>query len=90
MAEMTIQLRIDPNTGKKDIVISLDSDADMLPHEHEEQHRKLVEKLIEGGMIQASELGKIVVQREEETPLPASRQETAEGESESQTSAIGH
>ncbi len=77
MAEMTIQLRIDPNTGKKDIVISLDSDADMLPHEHEEQHRKLVEKLIEGGMIQASELGKIVVEREEEAPLPASTEQSA-------------
>ncbi len=75
MAEMTIQLRIDPNTGKKDIVISLDSDADMLPHEHEEQHRRLVEKLLEGGMIQASELGKIVVEREEETPVPISNEQ---------------
>ena len=90
MAEMTIQLRIDPNTGKKDIVISLDSDADLLPHEHEEQHRKLVEKLIEGGMIQASELGKIVVEREEETPAPTTSQKTEEGERKSRTSVIGH
>ena len=42
MAEMTIRLRIDPNTGKKDIIISLHSDADALPYEHEQQHRALV------------------------------------------------
>ena len=38
MAEMTIRLRCDPTTGKKDIIISLRSDEDALPHEHEEQH----------------------------------------------------
>ena len=65
MAQMTIRLQIDPNTGKKNIIVSLDSDADSLPHEHEEQHRKLVEKLIEGGVIKASELGQIIVERVE-------------------------
>ncbi len=71
MAEMTIRLRIDPNTGKKDIVIALSSDADALPHEHEEQHRKLVEKLIEGGVLKAAEVGQIIVERIEEGPQPA-------------------
>lgn len=71
MAEMTIRLRIDPNTGKKDIIVSLASDADLLPHEHEEQHRKLVEKLIEGGVLKASELGQILVERVEEEKAPA-------------------
>ncbi len=71
MAEMTIRLQIDPNTGKKDIVISLASDADLLPHEHEEQHRKLVEKLLEGGIVKASELGQILVERVEEEKQPA-------------------
>ena len=47
MAEMTIRLRCDPETGKKDIIISLRSDADALPHEHEQQHRALVDKLLE-------------------------------------------
>ena len=41
MAEMTIRLRVNPGTGKKDIVISLRSDEDALPHEHEQQHRQL-------------------------------------------------
>lgn len=71
MAEMTIRLRIDPNTGKKDIVIALQSDADALPHEHEERHRRLVEKLIEGGVLKAAEVGQIIVERVEEEPQPA-------------------
>jgi hypothetical protein len=41
------------------------SDEDALPHEHEQQHRAIVEKLIHGGLIKASELGQIVVEREE-------------------------
>lgn len=71
MAEMTIQLKIDPATGKKDIVIALRSDDDALPHEHEQQHQRLVEKLIEGGLLQASEVGKIVVEREAKEGEPA-------------------
>ena len=60
MAEMTIRLQIDPATQKKNIIISLRSDADALPHEHEQQHRALVEKLIQGGVLKASELGQII------------------------------
>ncbi len=76
MAEMTIHLQIDPATGKKNIVVSLRSDEDALPHEHEQRHRNLVEKLIQGGIVKASELGKIIVEREEETPTPSARVET--------------
>jgi hypothetical protein len=65
MAEMTIRLQIDPETGKKNIIVSLSSDADALPHEHEQQHRQLVEKLIQKGLLKAGELGQIVVEREE-------------------------
>jgi hypothetical protein len=71
MAEMTIRLRCDPVTGKKDIVISLRSDADALPHEHEQQHQALVEQLIQGGVLKASELGQVVVEREEKESEPA-------------------
>ena len=64
MAEMTIRLRTDPATGKKDIIIDLHSDSDALPHEHEQQHRALVQRLIEGGLVKAEELGQVVVERE--------------------------
>ncbi len=74
MPEMTIRLRCDPATGKKDIVVSLHSDADALPHEHEQQHKALVEKLLAGGLLKASEVGQVVVEREskegEAAPLP--------------------
>ncbi len=65
MAEMTIRLRCDPVTGKKDIVVTLRSDADALPQEHEQQHRALVEKLIQGGLLKATELGQVIVEREQ-------------------------
>ena len=75
MAEMTIRLRCDPATGKKDIIISLRSDEDALPQEHEQRHRQLVEKLIQGGILKASELGQIIVEREESEPAGDLRSE---------------
>jgi hypothetical protein len=89
MAEMTIQLRINPETGKKDIIVSLSSDDDALPHEHEQQHRRLVDKLIEGGIVSAAEVGKVVVEREEEATEPAapiSRPESPQRAAEQQGS----
>jgi hypothetical protein len=59
MAELTIRLRRDPETGKQDIVITLRSDEDALPHEHEQMHRELVEKVIG-----KENVGKVIVQRE--------------------------
>jgi hypothetical protein len=71
MAEMTIRLIPDPHTGKKNIVVALRSDADALPHEHEQMHRALVDKLVNGGILKASEVGQIVVERETEEKAPA-------------------
>jgi hypothetical protein len=65
MPEMTIQLRCDPATGRRDIVVKLHGDADLLPHEHEDLHRRLVERLVEGGVLQAGESGRLVVERED-------------------------
>lgn len=90
MAEMTIRLRCDPTTGKRDIIVSLDSEGDSLPHEHEALHRRLVEKLIGAGLLSAEDAGKLVVEREERkgeaaaTPVgdaPAPRKSQAEGAS---------
>ena len=65
MAELTIRLRRDPETGKHDIIIDLESDADALPHEHEQMHREAVEKLIG-----KNNVGKVIVEREtEKTPV---------------------
>jgi FtsH ternary system domain X3-analog len=59
MAELTIRLRRDPQSGKQDIVITLRSDEDALPHEHEQMHRQLVEKVIG-----KENVGKVIVERE--------------------------
>jgi hypothetical protein len=82
MAELTIALRHNPETGKKDIIIHLESDADALPHEHEEAHRELVEKIIGKG-----KSGKVIVERESEKTAPPTKpneelapQKTAQGQ----------
>jgi len=81
MAELTIRLRRDPETGKQDIVITLRSDEDALPHEHEQMHRELVEKVIG-----KENVGKVIVQREPgkepTSPIgePAQEERKAEGQ----------
>jgi hypothetical protein len=63
MAEVTIRLIYNLETGKKDIYIDYESDADALPVEHEQQHRQLVEKLLGKGILKPGEAGDIVVGR---------------------------
>ena len=36
----------------------------MLPIEHEEEHRRLVDQIVEGGMVKAEDLGKVVIKRD--------------------------
>jgi len=88
MAEMIIQLVTDSETGKRDIIVKLNSDADSLPFEHDHLHRELVEKLIEGGTLKASEVGQLIIEREEnlviDTPLSeGTQQDQRESEEES-------
>jgi len=78
VASLTLRLQIDPTTGKKDILVKYESDADALPMEHEEEHRRLVDKLIAGGALKASEVGRIVVERE--TPASTSGEQTPASE----------
>jgi hypothetical protein len=65
MANLIIQLKVNPQTKKKDVIISYTSEADALPIEHEEAHRRLVDQLIEGGALKAGEVGSIVIEREQ-------------------------
>jgi hypothetical protein len=62
MASATIRLSVDPVTGKRTVSVSYTSDAEMLPHEHEDMHREVVEKLFEGGIAKPGD--EIVVERE--------------------------
>ncbi len=78
MAEVLILLRRDPVTGKQNIVVKLESDPDSLPIEHEQLHRRLVEKLVGKGM-KAEDLGDIVIEREGSVE-PTATNEPTEGE----------
>lgn len=82
MAEMIIMLRRDPNTGKQNIIIKLDSDPDALPIEHEQMHKALAEKLI-GKKIE--DFGEIIVERESEAQPVAPTQQPNEPERQKQT-----
>lgn len=62
MADLVLRLRVDPVTGKRTIAIDYASDADALPIEHEEEHRKLAEKVMDGGLRN----DKVEVSREQE------------------------
>jgi hypothetical protein len=84
MPEMTIRLLRDPQTGKQNIVVKLRSDEDALPHEHEQMHRALVDKLIEGGILKAGEAGNLIVEREKETAAPEAERPAPEQERQAQ------
>ena len=77
MADLILRLRVDPRTGKREVVIDYPSDSDALPMEHEETHQQLANKVIEGGL----RSGKVDVSRESEgtaTEAPAGSEPVAE------------
>jgi hypothetical protein len=49
-SELTLRLRVDPATGKREVVVDYTSDADALPIEHEDEHRRLAGNVIDGGL----------------------------------------
>jgi hypothetical protein len=63
MAQIEIRFRMNIATGKKDIIVDVESDEDAMRHEHERDHRRIVERLIGQGLIEAGEVGEIKVER---------------------------
>ena len=74
MPDITIRFRFNPNTGQKQMVVHYESDEDMLPHEHERDHRALVEGLI-GRPLEDDE--EVVVERTEGTAERGGEAESA-------------
>ncbi len=77
MPDLILRLRVDPKTGKREVVIDYTSDSDALPIEHEEAHQELANKVLEGGL----KSGKVEVSRESEAPAsgtPAGSEPVAE------------
>ncbi|GIW84456.1 MAG: hypothetical protein WHU94_00815 [Thermogemmata sp.] len=82
MAQLIIQLRRNPQTGKHDILVKLHSDPDALPLEHERLHREQVAKLLGRD---PTDLGELIITRESEqvsaptsVPEPLPRQPIAQ------------
>ncbi|HEV7558177.1 MAG TPA: hypothetical protein VGO00_22065 [Kofleriaceae bacterium] len=50
MADLVLRIRVDPVTGKRMLVVDYASDSDALPIEHEDEHRRLASKLVDGGL----------------------------------------
>lgn len=46
MPRLTLQLRVDPITRKREVLIGYESDSDALPMEHEEDHKALVQRVV--------------------------------------------
>ncbi|MGN6107049.1 MAG: hypothetical protein ACTHU0_18225 [Kofleriaceae bacterium] len=65
MAELVLRLRVDPATGRREVVVDYHSDSDALPIEHEDEHRRLAGKVVEGGL----HSGLVEVTRETEAPV---------------------
>lgn len=84
-ASVTIRYEVDPETGERTIVVSYQSEPDALPMEHEEEHRELVEKLVEGGLIGAAEAGEVRIEREGAGTAPVELPGADEAQTEGQT-----
>lgn len=50
MAELILRLRVDPVTGRREVVVDYASEADALPIEHEDEHRRLAAAVVAGGL----------------------------------------
>ena len=79
MAKVTLRLVQDPETGKRNVIIGYEGDSGSLPMEHEADHKAIVEKLIEGGTLDAASLGNIIIERPEKgEELPGNGQNAQE------------
>jgi hypothetical protein len=76
MASAHIRLEVDPKTRKRTVVIAYESDADMLPHEHEEAHREVLQKLFEGGLIKEGDDIKVEREAEKAPDSPQTQEQT--------------
>lgn len=86
---MLILLRRDPDTGKQNIIVKLESDPDSLPIEHEQLHRQLVEKLIGQG-IDAESLGEVVIERDQVVAPGTAKADQPPTEDQGQAESQGH
>ena len=70
VARLILRLFYDPHGERRDIVVDLASDADTVAFEHEQQHKSLLDRIVNGGTFAAARDGRVVVDRAEDmTPV---------------------
>jgi hypothetical protein len=72
MSEAILSLRVNPETGKRVLSVDYLTDSDALPIEHEQEHKILAARLLEGGLTNS----KVTVTREGESAPPSPGQAT--------------
>ena len=73
MPQVTLTLKRNKETNKQDLFIDYESEGDALPFEHEEDHKRLVQKILENTDLDPSEIGNIHVDR---TPVGVTEDES--------------
>ncbi|MCD4656756.1 MAG: hypothetical protein K8S87_04350 [Planctomycetes bacterium] len=63
MSNIKIHIKINHETGLRDITIEYESDADALPIEHEQRHMEIVHELVDTGVLKAEDVGEIIISR---------------------------
>jgi hypothetical protein len=63
LGEITIRLRYNVQTGKKDIFVGYESEEDLAGYEHETYHREILQEIFGKGILQSDEAGELVVER---------------------------
>ena len=66
MAELEIRLRFNRETGEKEIWVDYESDDDALRHEHEREHRRLIQQLLGSGVLDEQEVKRLRIKPRQE------------------------
>lgn len=83
MANVTISLVWNAKTRKRDIIIDYQSDADALAIEHEQAHKKIVEQLLEDGVLASTQAGYVVLSRQKQISLNLQNTQAISNDTES-------
>lgn len=61
--KITVKMRHNALTGKKDITIEYEESDDVPQWKHDKQHKEIVEKLLGKGILKPDELGNVKVEQ---------------------------
>ncbi|MCO4781112.1 MAG: hypothetical protein KC646_02215 [Candidatus Cloacimonetes bacterium] len=64
MSKITLTLKKNTTNGKQELLIDYESDGDALPFEHEEDHKELVNKILESNGLNLSDIDGIQLNRQ--------------------------